>query len=1112
MNRIGRGWVRRGVFASAVCFLAVGLAAQVSPDLYSGLRWRSIGPFHGGRVAAISGAIGQPGTFYAGLPQGGIWKTTSGGMTWYPVFDDVTQVDSIGAIAVAPSDANIVYAGSGDAVEHAAGEGEGGDGMYKSTDGGKTWAHIGLEGTYKIPRILVDPKNPNIVVVAALSGLHGTQRGIFRSEDGGQTWTNVLAPDAVTGGRDLASAYDAPNVIFATTIADGVDSPPPGRGGGRGANTPNHTHLYKSTDEGKTWSEVANSPEANGRTAAAVAMHTQGRRVFVIGGSGLYRSDDQGATWKRMAAGDSRVTGNSYICGVWVDSQNPDVVYTMNTAAYRSTDGGATFEAFKGAPGGEDMHEVWIDPADGQRMAYGNDQGAAVTFDGGKTWSGYYAVPVAQIYHVSTDNRYPYWVMGSQQDTGAVMVRSRGDVGDISEVDWLPVPSSEFGTVTADPLNPNIIYGVGYGAAGGGSGLVKINLRTGQWENASPNYGADASKYRASRESWRRPDPFDPHTMYMDMQCVMASHDQGHSWKAISPDLTTPAGAPPVVCGARTGAAPAAGGGRGAAAPVLNDFAVSTLRKGVFWTISSNGQIYNSFDGGLHWSNVSHLPDTRVTLTNIEAGHTDADTAYISGQALGADNNAPLIWRTHDGGKTWTKIINGLPSGQPSGSWVNVVREDPHQKGLLYCGTETTAYVSFDDGGHWQSLRQNLPTTSVKDMVFHTADHMNDLVIATYGRGFWVMDDVSPLREIAAKGGRIAAAPAYLFKPGDAIRARVSDNWDQPMNPELPHSANPPYGAIFYYHLSQTPSAPLTLKVYDAAGKLVRTLSSVPPKLPATWPYPSYWVGTPAELALSTAAGTDRFNWDLRYDDPPAYNLDVENQMNVEPGGFVTPGPHGPQVIPGVYTLKLTVDGQTYTQTVTVRNDPRVGEGAAVMAALRAKNSLVMRAYQAAKDSYQGNQDVVAVRAQVAGRNSSGLPAALASQATALEARLNKLGSANAGRGGRGGGGFGGRGAAPAPGALLPFNALNGEFDGIISTQQVGIDEAPTQAMVDTWEADCKSYNATLAAWKTLQSGDLAAFNQALSQVGQQPIAAAAGPLSTLSCSVSAAPAPANKH
>ncbi|MGH9412945.1 MAG: WD40/YVTN/BNR-like repeat-containing protein [Terriglobales bacterium] len=1083
-----RRLMRLGMLVVAAGML-VAAGAQMNPSFYSGLRWRNLGPFHGGRVASVTGVIGQPGTFYAGLPQGGIWKSTSAGMTWFPVFDQMRTVDSIGAIAVAPSDPNIIYAGSGDAVQHGAHEVEGGDGMYKSTDGGRTWTHIGLDGTRKIPSILVDPKNPNLVIVAALSGLNGTQRGVFRSEDGGQSWTQVLAPDAVTGARDLASAFDHPDVIFATMIADGVDSPPPGRGGfRRNPSAPQHTELYKSLDEGKTWTKATSSPQHSGRTAVAVAMHTDGQRVFLIGSGGLYRSDDQGATWRRMAAGDSRITGNSYICGVWVDPQNPDVVYTMSTAAYRSTDGGKSFHAFKGAPGGEDMHEVWIDPTNGRRMIYGNDQGAAVTLDGGHTWSSYYALPVAQLYHISTDNRYPYWVLASQQDTAAIMIRDRGDIGNVSEFDWMPLASSESGTITPDPIDPDIVYGVGYGAEGGGSGLVKINVRTGQWETESPNYGADASKYRASRESWRLPDPFDPHTIYMDMQCILASHDQGHSWRPISPDLTTAKGTPPLACGTAPPAPPSAGffGFGRTRGAVLNDFAVSTVQRGVQWTVSSNGQIYNTFDGGAHWTNVSNIHTAGITLKTIEASHSDVNTAYVAGYVnathSGVDDNVPLIWRTHDRGRTWTKIVNGLPKDQVSGSWVNVIRADPYQKGLLFCGTESTVYVSFDDGGHWQSLRQNLPTTSIRDMVFHTAGHMSDLVIGTFGRGIWVLDDMSPLRAIAAHAHAIAAAPVYFFKPNDAIRARVSDNWDQPMNPELPHAPNPPYGAIFYYHLSQHPTGPVTLRIFDAAGNLLRTLSSVPPLLPKRWPFPRYWVGTPAELSLPTAVGMDRFNWNLRYDDPPAFRKDIENQMNVEPGGFITPGPHGPQVIPGVYTMKLTVDGQSYTRHVTVINDPRVGQGPAVMAALRAKIKLILQAYNAAKATYAGYREVAAVRAQMAALPKASMPAALASRAAALDARLGTIA-------GEVPHGFFGFGRRSAPGPVVSFVALNGAFDNIVATQQVGIDDAPIQSMKDTWTVDCRSFNATVAAWKKAQTGALAAFNLALTQNRLQPVA-----------------------
>jgi photosystem II stability/assembly factor-like uncharacterized protein len=1136
MIRINRRSTGLWIFAALVLCFALGAAAQINTDLFSGLQWRNVGPFHGGRIASVTGVIGEPGTFYAGMPQGGIWKTTSGGMTWYPVFDLVTEVDSIGAIQVAPSDPNIIYAGSGDAIGNAS-TGTNGDGMYKSTDAGKTWTHIGLDGTTRIPKIIVDPKDPNIVIAATMAGATGTQRGIFRTDDGGQSWKNTLHPDNETGARDLSSPFDMPNVIFTTTIADTATPPAGGGGGAANVNAPNHTKLYKSVDEGKTWTEVTSNPSTVGRIAVAVAMHTNGQRIYVIGanqqnGSGLFRSDDQGVTWKHMAGDDTRISGSGYICGVWVDPKNPDVLYTFSTAAYKSTDGGETFFAFKGAPGGEDMHDIWIDPTDGKRMLFGVDQGAAVTFDGGLTWSSYYAMAIGQYYKISTDNRYPYWVMGSQQDTGAVMTRTRGDIGQVSVVDWMPLPSSEFGTVTADPLDPNIIYGVGYGAAGGGSGLVKINLTTGQWENVAPNFGADATKYRSSRDAWRRADPFDAHAIYLDLQCLLVSRDTGHSWKSFSPDLTVEKGKPSIPCGtppppppptpAPAAGALAPGGGRGGAAPLpsISDFAISTLKKGVFWTVSSNGQIYNSMDAGAHWNNVSNVPDAaNVSFNTIEAGHSDVNTAYLAARATapggrgGIGPNIPLMWRTHDAGKTWTKIVNGLPSDQATGSWVNVMREDPKQKGLLFAGTETTVHVSFDDGDNWQSLRQNLPSTSIRDMVFHTNDHMNDLVIGTYGRSFYVLDDMTPLREIAAKSASIAAAPVYFFKPGDAIRSRVSDNWDQPLNPELPHAPNPPYGAILYYHLSHAPAGEIKLQVFDAEGKLVRTMSSIPPVLPERWPYPEYWVAKGSDLALPTHVGTNRTNWDLRYDDPPAFNLDLENQMNVSPGGFVTPGPHGPQVIPGVYTLKLMVDGQTYTQTVTVRNDPRVGESPKVMADLRAKNKVMMMALDGAKNSNNGNSEVLAVRQQVSALTAGQLPADVATAATALNTKLATFGGVVAGRGGRGGGGGGGgrgRGGAPVPGAIIPFNTLNGSFDTLVSTSQVGLDEAPSQSQINTWLADCKEFNRTVAAWKTMQSKDLADFNALLSKNNLKPLQVTPTNLPVPPCTFAASPAPAS--
>jgi hypothetical protein len=487
-------------------------------------------------------------------------------------------------------------------------------------------------------------------------------------------------------------------------------------------------------------------------------------------------------------------------------------------------------------------------------------------------------------------------------------------------------------------------------------------------------------------------------------------------------------------------------------------------------------------DGGKTWNNVTNFTDlpANANFVTVEAGHGDINTAYVlanPGFGRGAAPAGPeqhYIYRTHDGGKTWTRIINGLPTDERTGSQVHVIREDPKQKGLLFAGTETTVYVSFDDGDHWQSLRLNLPSTSIRDMVFHTDDHMNDLVIGTYGRGFWVLDDMSPLRELAAKGPEIAAAPAYLFKPGDAIRSRFNGNWDQPTSVEIPHAPNPPYGAIVYYHLSQPATGEITLRVFNAAGTLVRTISStLPPAIEGAL-YPDYWLATPQSRALPKTAGTNRINWDLQYDDPPAINHDLQNQMNMVEA-VATPGPHGPQVPPGTYTLKLNVDGQTYTQSLVVHNDPRVGESPVTLNALKSQNKLTMLAYQAMKDTYAGNEEVAAARARVA-QAAAGQGDA-AAKAKELDMKLATFGSA-VGRGGRGGGfGGGGRGGAAEPGAMQSFIALNNAFGAIVSAAQVGFDMAPTKAAIDTWETDCKSYNTTVTAWKKVVSEDLAAFN-----------------------------------
>jgi len=1088
-----------------LCVLAsvLGAKAQVDPPFYSGLKWRNVGPFHGGRISSVSGVSGDSGTFYMGTPLGGIWKTTSAGVTWFPIFDQQTDVDSIGAIAVAPSAPSIVYAGAGDPIG-----GSLGNGMWRSTDAGNNWQHIGLEDSVKIDSILVDPADPNLVIVSALGDEHHKGGGVWRSTDGGQNWTSVLKPADYDGTRELQFAYDDPSVMLAATQGTSGFGPPSPRSKRKPAT------AYKSTDEGKTWTQIK-IPPFPGRVALAIAMHTDGKRMYIVGnnienGSGLYRSDDGGETWRHMAGKDLRISNGqgSYSSGVYVDSQNPDIVYTMSTAMYRSTDGGATFEPFKGAPGGEDYHKLWIDPVNGKRMVVGTDQGASVTLDDGMTWSMWYTQAISQVYHVATDNQYPYHIMAAQQDTGAVEIESRGNWGQINYTDWSPVPSSEFGVITPDPKNPDIIYGVGYGPGGGGSGLVKINMATAQWENVAPNFGAESNKYVAFRDFQKKFDlAFEPGALYVAYQCLMVSRDGAHSFTAVSPDLTTAKGAPSMDCSKPRPQPPPVTPGQTPPPPPASiaDFSISRVKPGVMWSVSTNGQVYNTTDHGKVWNNVTNIAEVppHTNFFTIEAGD-DVNTAYVTGRIAAGrgetlppeeDSDVPLVWRTVDGGRTWSSIVTGLPKDERTGSWVNSLRADPQQAGLLFAGTETTVYVSFDNGDHWQSLRQNLPSTSIRDLDVHTDHQQNDLVIGTYGRGFWVLDDITPLRQIAARAQSISSSPVYFFEPEPAIRARINGNWDQPTSIEVPHAPNAPYGAILDYYLGHEPSGPIQLQVFDAEGKLVRTMTSaVPPPIEGAL-FPHYWLASPESRALSTRAGLNRVNWNLQHDDPPALRHDLEDEMNTV-AGETTEGPHGPQVIPGIYTLKLTVDGQTYTRNLTVVNDPRAGQSAELMAALRSQNKLTLLSVQGMEQSFEGHEEAKAVKDQLTALMKGSLPDDVAAQAKTLDASLTKIGLV----GTTGFGGGPGRSATTDSKAPKSFVDLNNAYNTMVSMMQVGLDMAPTPVQIATWESDCNDWNHTLEAWKNVQQ-QATAFNALLVKNQLHELTLAPTKLSNASCS-----------
>jgi photosystem II stability/assembly factor-like uncharacterized protein len=871
---------------------------QDSQSLFPEMQWRMIGPFRGGRVLPALGVPGKPNEYLTGAVGGGVWKTENAGRTWRPIFD-AEPTASIGAIAIAPSDPQTIYVGTGEADMRS--DISVGDGMYKSTDGGATWNNIGLRDSRQIGSILVDPHDPNIVLVAALGHAFGPnpERGVYRSTAGGGTWTKVLGKDDDTGAIDLCADPANPQVIYASLWQ--VRRPPwnvyaPTSGPGSG--------LYKSIDGGVTWNQIIGNEfpsEGLGRIGIAIAPGNEGNRVYAVVDAhegGIYRSDDAGQNWRRVSS-DARVWQRGwYFGGITTDPRDPDVVYVADTALYRSTDGGENFEAIKGAPGGDDYHTLWIAPDDPMRMILGSDQGAAISVDRGATWTSWFNQPTAQFYHVTTDNRFPYRVYGAQQDSGTAAVASRSDYGQITFRDWSPIGGEESGYIVVDRTNPDIVYG------GGPFGVLRrFNWSTGQSFDISPA----AIPFNGSklRFTWTSPvvdSPQNPRVLYFGAQFVLRSEDAGQSWQPISPDLTLRIPAP-------ENPAPKPGEVGG----VVYTIAPSPTRADEIWAGTDNGLIQLTLDKGAHWTNVTPpgVEDwSQISL--IEASRFDAATAYAAVDRHQVDDLHPYIYRTHDNGKTWQKTVTGLPEN----AYVHAVREDPIRKGLLFAGTEIGVYVSFNDGATWRPLQNNLPVSSVRDLVIHG----DDLVVATHGRSFWILDDIAPLRqwnEDALKQN------AHLFPPAHAIRIRRSENRDSPLPPETPVGTNPPTGAVFDYLLkSPAAGAEVTLEIHDQQGNVVRKFSSEDKASQAAErpEFPKFWL--PKFVALSNAPGMHRFVWDLRYAPPAA--LHNEYSMTAIIGSGTVTEPQGPLALPGEYEVVLTSGGQTYKAALTIEMDPRV--------------------------------------------------------------------------------------------------------------------------------------------------------------------------------------------
>ncbi len=1021
--------------------------ASADPALFKAMHWRGIGPYRGGRALAVTGVTGEPGLFYFGAVAGGVWRTTDSGATWSPIFDHEVM-SSIGAIAVAPSNHSVIYVGTGEGALR--GNITYGDGVYKSTDAGKTWTHIGLKDSRQIGALIVDPKNPDIVLVAAIGHAFGpnAERGVFRTTDGGKTWNKVLYKDADTGAIDVTFDPHDPKIVYAA-MWQVRRQPWNFSSGGPGSG------LYRSTDEGATWTQVKGNglPEGIlGRIDVSVSG-ADSKRVYAMVEAkegGLYRSDDAGQHWSLITQ-DGRVRQRAwYFSKIYADPKAVDTVYALNTGMLKSTDGGKNWTLVAATHG--DHHGLWIDPADPSRLINANDGGASVSLDTGKTWSTQANQPTAQFYHVAVDpKRFPYWVYGAQQDNSNLTTASFDDEGVIGPGAWFPAGGGECGFVVPDPRDPNIIY------SSSENFYARFDKRQNMTQDISPwpidNSGHPASEL-AHRFNWTSPlmlSPHDPDTLYAASEAVWKSSDHGHSWKIISPDLTR---------NDRSKQQPSGG-------PLTRDItsveyydtifslAESPLKKGMLWVGTDDGLVQVSPDDGAHWNAVtpSAMPQWS-SIDMVEASPHDANTAYVAADRHKLDDIKPYAYKTSDGGKSWTSIANGLPEG----AVVRVVREDPVRRGLVYAGTERGVFVSFDDGAHWQSLQLDLPASPIHDLVVHG----DDLIVATHGRSFWILDDVTPLRQI---GANTAAENAVLYAPQTALRLHYPDAVDS----RRPVGENPPAGALIDYYLKAEPKSELTIEILDAQGKVLRHLSSTHSTKevqPPEWPDQI----VPNDQ-IAAKQGMNRLVWDLRMNDPVQI-----------PGAFYSgPTPRGPLVEPGHYTVKLSVGDITRTAPLTVVADPRVPNAET---AIHAKTELasnaerdIDRLHRAVNSIRKTRSEFERVLKALAGKPAN---SALNMQAGSLSKRLD-----------------------PIEQELMQVNmkgseanlAFPGKLNELFATFALSMDDAdamPTEQHLAFYKSLHERLDAQIALWRALRDQQIAAFNARLKTSGVAPVDAGA--------------------
>ncbi|HTR26967.1 MAG TPA: hypothetical protein VMI10_23550 [Terriglobales bacterium] len=1021
------------------------VAQQFYPSLFQELRWRSIGPFRGGRTVAISGIPGHQNVFYMAPNNGGVWKSTDFGRTWNPIFDD-QPTGSIGALAVAASNPDIIYVGSGEGLRRP--DLSVGDGIYKSTDAGRTWQHLGLRDAQQIANIIVDPKDPNRLFVAAQGHPYGPnpERGIFRSLDGGQTFTKVLYKDENVGGMDLTFDPRNSQVIFASMWSS---RRPPWTTGG-GYNGPG-SGLYKSTDGGDNWHQLTKGlpgeAEGIGRIGQTISQSDSDRMYAWVNArksSGIYRSDDAGESWQQVND-ETRVweRGDDFGC-VRVDPRNKDVIYVANTTTYKSTDGGKNFTALKGAPGGDDYHTIWINPENPDIIALAVDQGATISVNGGQSWSSWYNQPTAQFYHVITDNQFPYWVYGGQQESGSAGIASRSDFGEITFRDWNVVGVEEYGYVAPDPLHPNLIYG----------GKVTVfDRNTGQTREVGPVV-LRTGKYRFNRTAPLIFSPADPHALYLGSNVLFVTRDGGNSWQEVSPDLTREDPGVPASLGQFVNDDPMKGKHRG----VIYSVAPSPKDANLIWIGTDDGLIHVTQDGGKNWQNTTPPELTPWSkVAQMDASHFDTSSAYAAINRFRLDDLHPYIYRTHDGGKNWQKIITGLPEDEP----VNTVREDPERKGLLFAGTEKSVYVSFDDGDHWQSLRLNLPATSIRDLVVHN----DDIVVGTHGRSFWILDNITPLR---AFGPKFAFGVPCLFRPQIAYRLRRNNYTDTPLPPEEPAGQNPPDGAMIDYCLKGPNTTPLTLEILNAEGDLVRRFSSDDkPEVvnDKDLSVPTYWV-RPSRTLLSTP-GMHRFIWDLTYPTPDLLSRDYPISAIYHDTPLY---PQGATVMPGKYRLKMTIAGEVYQQPLEIRMDPRVKTSPDD---LQRRFDLDRKIADSLHRDHEALEQARHLHSQLKAAAAKNPKPALAKSIQDLEAKVAAIEGTE--------GGYGMRYLTTPEGRSLA--RLNSAY-GTILEQLDTADAAPTTQQDAMFSELEKALGEQLAAWNEIKTKDVPPLNQQLKKAG----------------------------